>query len=274
MSALDLFFIAVTQLGEEWFYIVAISVIYWAIDKKTGKRLMALLLTSLWLNCIIKDIFKLPRPPVEERKISVEGYGFPSGHSQGSTTLWGYLTLRFRNKLLAFSSVIIIALVSYSRIYLRVHYWYDVVGGIVLGLIIVMLFNTIEKKVTPVLFEMPIIHKMLTVIIISALMIIIPLIAFPSEILEIFATLSGIVLGAGLGFICEERSITFLTENLDLKKRAIRITIGLLLIFGIIFLLKAIFPHETLLIRCLRYALLGFIMSAVIPLIFKKIEKE
>ena len=59
-------------------------------------------------------------------------YSFPSGHTTASFAMVGVSLLRCR--VITFVPIIILAaLISFSRIYLRVHYLTDVIAGVILG---------------------------------------------------------------------------------------------------------------------------------------------
>jgi undecaprenyl-diphosphatase len=90
------------------------------------------------LFLLIKEIVKRERPI--SQLIEISGYSFPSGHATLSTTLAFSLYLILRNrikykKFLLISSVMFPLLISFSRIYLSVHYLSDIIAGMALGLI-------------------------------------------------------------------------------------------------------------------------------------------
>ena len=60
--ALDRFFIGVTMLGEEYFYIVLLSFFYWCINKEVVKYLVFVLTFSSVINGALKEIINSPRP--------------------------------------------------------------------------------------------------------------------------------------------------------------------------------------------------------------------
>ena len=93
------------------------------------------------LGTVLKALVDRPRPDVVEHLVSVTSASFPSGHALGSMVAFGmaaYLVVlglpsatprRFGIALCA----LLIALIGFSRIYLGVHYFTDVLGGFALG---------------------------------------------------------------------------------------------------------------------------------------------
>ena len=94
--ALTGFFTAVTSLGSLEFYMLAIPVIYWLIDKRFGFRFTAFFIFSAYLNSGAKHIFTTERPPHTLRLVTQEGYSFPSGHAHG---FLGFLGTKTQNTL-------------------------------------------------------------------------------------------------------------------------------------------------------------------------------
>jgi undecaprenyl-diphosphatase len=110
-------------------------------------------------SVIIKNIVERPRPCHD---ISLQGlvhmvkgecggkFGFVSSHAANSFNVAFFSLMFFRNRW--FTSFIIIwaSAVSYSRIYLGVHYPGDILGGAILGAFIgwgvYKLFSLYEKK--------------------------------------------------------------------------------------------------------------------------------
>ena len=92
------------------------------------------------LNFGLKLVFQRPRPNVSHL-VEESGYSFPSGHAMTITT-FGILLIFFlwqsklsKNKKV-FGSILIvllILLVSFSRVFLGVHYASDILAGIMLG---------------------------------------------------------------------------------------------------------------------------------------------
>jgi len=78
-------------------------------------------------------------------------YGFVSSHAANSFALASFTILIIRNKYYSVFIILWASLVSYSRIYLGVHYPGDIIGGamlgIVLGYIVYRLFVLIDRLI-------------------------------------------------------------------------------------------------------------------------------
>lgn len=143
-------FIIITDLGSMQLYLILFSFFFLIFEDRITLKLLTLLIISYLTNSILKNIFKFPRPDEKIVKpIYTEsggGYGFPSGHSQNSTVLWIGLYLTFRKNYLMIISIVLITLISISRLYLGLHFLFDVVGGIFIGLLILLFcFKYIDK---------------------------------------------------------------------------------------------------------------------------------
>ncbi|MES3005903.1 MAG: phosphatase PAP2 family protein [Patescibacteria group bacterium] len=108
---------------------------------------------SVWL---LKQWFQIPRPV--DGIIQAPGYSFPSGHAAMATLFFFLLTYSYLSHVksrtgkffLIIAGLGVPMLVSYSRIYLGVHTFNDVVGGICLGtfwfLLSVIFYTRISVK--------------------------------------------------------------------------------------------------------------------------------
>ena len=139
-DGLTSFFKFFTFFGDKEFYIMVLPLFFWLWDKDKAVKLLFILLPSLLLNFWLKEIFQTARP-LGVALIEQGGFAFPSGHAQGSTTLWLMLALLIRKKWINYLAVTMVILVSLSRLYLGVHYPTDVFGGILLGLFLVLVYD-------------------------------------------------------------------------------------------------------------------------------------
>lgn len=90
------------------------------------------------IDWTLKHVIRRPRPPYAEAFYVEHGFSFPSGHATMSLVAFGmlaYLLIAFwapaRRAPLAISlgAVFLALLIGFSRLYLGVHYFSDVVGG-------------------------------------------------------------------------------------------------------------------------------------------------
>jgi membrane protein DedA with SNARE-associated domain/membrane-associated phospholipid phosphatase len=103
-------------------------------------QLAAAVVSSILLYDAMKALVHRPRPPIADRLVHVSGYSFPSGHATVAVAVWGTMVLILgpgrspRTKvLLGAAAGAISLLVAVSRLYLGVHWFTDVVGGLALG---------------------------------------------------------------------------------------------------------------------------------------------
>ncbi|TDA66908.1 MAG: phosphatase PAP2 family protein [Clostridia bacterium] len=145
---LDYFFVALSWLGTEEFYLLVIPAIYWFVDARLGYSLGVLFCSTMYLNGFLKDTLAMPRPdPALVRVVYAEsgtGYGFPSGHAQSSASFWGYVATRHFRWPLALALAGLVFLVSLSRLYLGLHFPADVAGGAAIGLAVLAVFKWAE----------------------------------------------------------------------------------------------------------------------------------
>ena len=156
-------FALISQLGDVWFLFLLGGVFYvageytprWVLDRRRGLTVLALLVTYISLIGVLKDVFRLPRPPgattppglvavptalqgVFTSITTASGPGFPSGHALGTTMVWGGVALlldrgRFRSRAVLVAGIV--AAVSVSRLVIGVHYLVDVVVGAAVGVV-------------------------------------------------------------------------------------------------------------------------------------------
>ena len=124
-----------------------VGIIWWLITlpflirpewRATGFNfVVALAFAHVMGEGLIKHVVKRIRPchslDDDEQLINrPRFYSFPSGHTTASFAMVGVSLLRCR--VITFVPIIILAaLISFSRIYLRVHYLTDVIAGVILG---------------------------------------------------------------------------------------------------------------------------------------------
>lgn len=252
----------ITSFGGEVFFILAIALVYWCIDKKLGFKLLFILTTSMAINTSIKGILKIPRP-IGEKGLRLIGevpigYSFPSGHTQVTTTFWVSLMKNIKNRYTYLIGTLMIILVGFSRIALGVHRPVDVIGGAFIGLFCVIFFGS--------LFENLDFHNYKFIVIIINIIILICLVFFREKDYYIVAAL---YTSFSIAYYVEPIYIDFY-EKAPILGQISKFTLGILLFLIIRIVLKLIFPNF-LIFTYLRYLILGLWMTLGAPIMFKKI---
>jgi len=186
-SGLTLFFRIITFLGDENFYVLILPVILWNWDRQRSVKLLYVVMISLLLNVWLKELLQMPRP-VGTALIEQGGYGFPSGHAQGTASFWILLALLTKGKLWPRLAVIMILLVGVSRLYLGVHYPIDVLGGWFFAGLVIIAYQRGEGYVTGFLKERSAYQQVLHL---TALFVLLTLIMIREETLSIGGALLG-----------------------------------------------------------------------------------
>ena len=157
---IDEIMILLSMYGREivWSAVIAFLGLFagWK-GKKVAVIIIISFLIIMPLNTLLKNFFERPRPVVERQEIDVPlktDFAYPSGHasivSSGALIL---MILYRKEKELIFSSLLTIeaALVCLSRIYVGDHYFFDVIGGAILGSGISFLSISFSKYLDPVI---------------------------------------------------------------------------------------------------------------------------
>jgi len=295
---------AFSFLGEELFALVIMPLILWCLDPGLGIRLGLILITSNTINGILKIGFGLPRPYwITDRVHALAGetsYGLPSGHSQNAVAFWGRLAASVKSRWIRFGFVVLIFLISISRLYLAVHFPTDVLAGWVVGGLLLMLFVLLEPAFLMLWSRIKLASQAALCVVFSLALLGLGLAVtaatagrpVPSEWIAgaaanhpgspeidprstdgIFSG-AGAFLGISLGAVFLSASGGFQARG-SLGKRALRYVVGVVGLVVIYFGLRLVFPDEPFLLgqtlRYIRYALVGLWAVYLAPKVFGRL---
>lgn len=150
--AADKLMLWVTRMGNGGLAWIVVSLVMIGLGwRQEGLlTLLALTLTAVLINLVVKPIFTRKRPyeileTVRTRITPPFGSSFPSGHAASSfaaaSMLW-FFNVPFRHWALALA-----LLIAFSRVYLMVHFPSDVLVGMISGIVISYLTYLLALRV-------------------------------------------------------------------------------------------------------------------------------
>jgi undecaprenyl-diphosphatase len=134
----------ITWAGDGWVLVgvtVVLTSLLWKRFRLQTAYLVLVGAGVALMSPTLKWLFHRPRPDPALRLVEVGNYSFPSGHSLGSAGVYVAIAVivavvvpRYR-VVSAAACLVLVGAVGLSRVYLRVHYPSDVIGGWALGVV-------------------------------------------------------------------------------------------------------------------------------------------
>ena len=295
-----------TFLGSEYTYMFILPLIYWCIDATIGVRTGVMLVMSNTTNGLIKLAFHSPRPYWVDARVQAfsaeTSFGFPSGHSFNAAAIWGVVIKSFKKPWLTMVGLLTIFMIGLSRLYLGVHFVSDVLGGWLLGGLFLLLVSYLEKPVVRWIKARSFSFQIFFFFAVSLVLILLGFLftkVSPSFVvpqswinqalassneapdpysLEGFYTVAGVFFGftSGYAWLCKKFGLVVVKGTFG--KRAIRLLLGLVGVGLIYFGLKLILPVDPpwlgVILRYIRYALVGWWVAAGAPIVFKLLHLD
>jgi membrane-associated phospholipid phosphatase len=274
-----LFFRVITELGSDYFYVTLIAIGFWAVDKRASILTAFVLIVSVVSNYWLKVTFKNSRPPSTNwlPGAYASNYSLPSGHAQNSTTLWGWLGIKIKTWWMGILSTVLMVLIGLSRIYIGVHWLGDVLLGWAVGLLLLIVLWRLEEPTRSILSKYNPNMLYLGLAVFGLVAMILTELLSPVTIAGLegnFGANGGLIIGLAIGLALESRYVNFETTPKYGEKwrAALRVIIGLILVFVIMFGLSPILPTDVYWLRAIRYTLGAIFVAFVWPFLFKKLS--
>ncbi|UTR11191.1 phosphatase PAP2 family protein [Evansella sp. LMS18] len=265
---LDYFAWFLTFLGNEEFYFIILPFVFWCISKGFGIRLLYVFIISVYINSFIKVLTAVTRP------INVEGVNslfidsaevgshyphdsFPSGHAQGSATLWGFIAYKVNRRNVWLALGLLVLLISLARLYTGVHWPLDIIVGIAIAVIVITVYHFVEKGLS----GLGDIWKITLAVIVPVIMILL----FPHS--EGYSY-GGFLLGAGLGYFLEKKYVS-MKIPFSWGRKITAYIIGAAGLFALQAGLKLVLPEADI-FSAVRYAVMGLWGIWLAPYLFVK----
>ena len=189
----------------------------------------------------------------------IQGYSFPSGHTMMATNLFLAIPIYIRNNFYIVIGLIGVLIVALSRVGLGVHFPTDTIAGFIIALAIILILSRIYSRTEY--------RKYVYTGIISLSLV---GIIFCPEISYIKYV--ALALGISSSFLIEEKYINF--KNPKSRRDALVRFAGAIILFVLLFGIIPKLAGNSDIVSCIKYSLFTFIILAVYPLTFKKIDKD
>jgi len=132
---------------------ILIVVLFFCKKKRHALLLIYTMSTGVILMSLTKLIVQRERP--ENAIINAAGYSFPSGHATASIIFFSLLIYAFKNdiknkllkNLFIAANITLFILIGFSRIYLNVHWFTDVVTGYAFGVLVLTAFFCLFPRI-------------------------------------------------------------------------------------------------------------------------------
>lgn len=156
LSSLMFFF---TKLGDYdiiigLYVLLTAFILFYIKDQKLALKVVIIALSTVGLMHLLKLFFKRTRP-LSEFILDATGYSFPSGHTMNSFVFFCVLIFLsnrlIKNKSLKSLFLVLFIftplMIGFSRIYLGVHFFTDILAGLCFGYIWFYVSNVLLDKI-------------------------------------------------------------------------------------------------------------------------------
>jgi|GEM_PF-20909 len=153
--SLDQVMLVITRLGNAEVVVptalLVLGILWGRQEKRQVWTCLTAFLGALVMNVSLKPWFMRPRPDLWPTLITETSYSFPSGHALGSTVLYGMIAYllgrhfpRYRRGVYG-AAIVLVVLISFSRLYLGVHWPSDIIAGLSIGFLWLMVGVTMSR---------------------------------------------------------------------------------------------------------------------------------
>lgn len=267
--------IILDQLGYDLAYVALFGVIFWAINKRHGIRMVFALVVIALLTFLFKDLLGRPRPFVASDLVmpvfETDGFALPSGHTSTAVMIWGYVALWARKGWVWGLAIAYMILQGVGRMVAGVHYPQDIFFGALLAIMTLALYYPLATQWETLWNKQPFLSQIAIALaipmIITGVVLSVPLTV---EQIEAYLTVLGLVIGAGIGITVEAQMVNF-TPSEDKSRQAIIIVMGIVLVLAVLFGLSPLFDAiseegtTAYVLRLVRYGTAGLVAIALVP---------
>ena len=229
---LDPFFRFLHYFDSPYFFFILIPIIWIGFSYQWGLRIFYWFTFSNLVNSFAKHAVGWPRPNTDLPELGLfqpTSPGFPSGGAQTCLFLGGLLIYYWRTPAAWIIGTIYILLISFSRLYLGVHYPIDILGGWAIASIILVLFILLKDPLEKWLVKRGLLFCLILSLVIPALVMVL----MPRN--GIYYVV-GSTMGVGLGTYFSLKNHLFLPKPKSLSEGVGRSVIGIAILLLVVLL--------------------------------------
>jgi len=271
--ALNLFFEGITYLGAEEAYFVVFLVAYLCINRRLGFRLFMAFVVSAYVMAVLKELWAIPRPYVQHPDLlhplavsTAGGYSMPSGHALLPTVVWGYIALQLRSWRWRLLPVAIIMLVSFSRLYLQLHWPADILVGLALGAALLGVYGKVTGWINTGRLKLSTLQCVVVVAVAGTVMYLF------GEDLQNGVPAAGALLGGGLGYLTLRHFDNY-REEASIGGHLLKVIPSVALLLAGRYALRQTIGSAPP-AQMLTYATMAFTATLIIPVVIQRLTRS
>lgn len=259
-------FATVTLFGSHEAVAVVVALALWLRDRRLAYAVVGIVALAMATDLLLWQVVGLPRPSGPE--VVVRGTtpvsSFPSGHTVVATCVWGLLS-RF-DRFPKVAALAIVLAVMLSRLYLGMHYVGDLLGGVLIGLALILVYARLWPAIAGWFSRRS--FGFFLALGLAAPLAVLPFTLFITSPRVWVAF--GAALGAGVGLPLEYRFVRYAPAPAEPGRVVQKLVLGLGVLSALIFAQRAVVP-DTPLLDAAVFALAALWLVLGAPALFARL---
>ncbi len=259
-------FATVTLFGSHEAVAVVVALALWLRGRRLAYAVVGIVALAMVVDLLLWQLVGLPRPSGPD--VVVRGTApvssFPSGHTVVATCVWGLLS-RF-DRFPKVAALAIVLAVMLSRVYLGMHYIGDLLGGVLIGLALLLVYTRLWPAFAAWFSSRS--FGFFIALGLAAPLAVLPFTLFITSPRVWVAF--GAALGAGIGFPLEYRFVRYVPAPSEPVRVVQKVVLGLGVLGTLIFAQRTLAP-DTSIFNAAIFALAALWLVLGAPALFSRL---